>query len=330
MEQTWSSANDLTLASVQKSWVVVLTLGIFISIILVAAFFAHRADTRAKAIKPMEDVIVKAAWSLNSRKRQPKLEQSPTPRMQRVVMESDIIRIEKALPEVLRTKSFMERFKGELQHYHRWFGIIFYYSNHFPRVLRVISLATSIVTMLFVQAVTYKLTNPDDGSCELFKTEAECLLEPSPFSTGESKCHWTKGFRRGTCNFSEPENSLLVVVLVAVLASIVSTPLSMFVEWLVMHILAAPTQPYRSPSIENFERQVNRAAGGRVPVGPLTSTSVQADLSALLHSLRKYRRDLTALQRKEFDGKLILHSDSDIIILITYNLFSFSTKNYGV
>jgi hypothetical protein len=48
---------------------------------------------------------------------------------------------------------------------HRWLGIVFYYSPEFPRAMRVLSLFSSIVIMLFVQSVTYNIADPDDGSC---------------------------------------------------------------------------------------------------------------------------------------------------------------------
>ena len=80
----------------------------------------------------------------------------------------------------------------EIKQHHRWASIVFFYSDSFSRVARVVSLVNNVVIMLFIQSLTYNLTNPDDGSCDTYKTQTECLKEPSPFTTGESKCSWAQ------------------------------------------------------------------------------------------------------------------------------------------
>ena len=134
--------------------------------------------------------------------------------------------LERSLPSVLSSKSFVERVKDKMKHYHRRMGVLYHFSHQFPRVLRIASLVTNIVTMLFVQAITYKLSNPDDGSCERCKSEVECLPAPSRFQTSESKCFWIVGFRKGSCHFKEPLDSFKVVLFVSILAAIVGTPIS--------------------------------------------------------------------------------------------------------
>eukprot|EP01034_Spumella_vulgaris_P047445 gene47445-biopygen18173 len=92
--------------------------------------------------------------------------------------------IEDCLPQVLsESMSLSKKISDELKRHHRWFAVIFFYCDRFPRVLRVMSLVTNIIIMLFVQCVTYTLTNPDDGSCELLKDQADCLVPRSPYAT---------------------------------------------------------------------------------------------------------------------------------------------------
>jgi hypothetical protein len=50
-----------------------------------------------------------------------------------------------------------------LKRYHRWASVYFYYSPTFPRLLRVLILATNVICILFLQAIMYDFINPDWG-----------------------------------------------------------------------------------------------------------------------------------------------------------------------
>ena len=308
MLQTWSSAGSLDAATVKKGWEVILTIGVFAAIVVLCGALAHRADTKAKNVAPKELELDRASWALQKRGSSRNLTNA---KLKRKVMESEATAIENSLPSVLRSKTFSERLKDEMKQYHRWMGVIFHYSPVFPRVLRVASLATNIVTMLFVQAITYKLTNPDDGSCELLKSEADCLVPTSPFQTGESKCHWVHGFRRGSCHFSEPSDSFKVVLFVAILAAMFSTPIALIVEWIIMNVLAARTMKYRRAHVSSFDAIgiVHRDAmvGNDLNenIRTVLSTSLDEDCNHLVEELKLYRGALTVHQRKEFDGNFV-------------------------
>jgi hypothetical protein len=312
MVQTWSSAADLSVSSVEKGWAVIMTLGLLFVLIVVLAYLAHRADAKAKSITPLTDVLTRASWTLKARSPNRDLNFTPLvglkanqpKKIRKVVMESEISTIEKSLPEVLRSKPFGERLKDEIMHYHRWMGIIFYYSPVFPRVLRITFLASNIISMLFVQAITYRLTNPDDGSCEAIKTEGACLLPRSPFSSDEPKCFWLHGFRRGSCHFSEPENSFKVVVFVAVLAAIVSTPITLSVEWIMMNVLAASTTPYHRGAVST-DMVATRERRANTELVSMSTVSASQYLDQLAVQLQGYRSSLNAIQRREFDGTIL-------------------------
>ncbi len=78
--------------------------------------------------------------------------------------------------------------------YHRWLGILFFYSPLFSRSMRVLSLFSSIMIMLFVQSLTYDIADPDDGSCELCEEESCCISLRSTLNSQESRCHWSQSF----------------------------------------------------------------------------------------------------------------------------------------
>ena len=156
--------------------------------------------------------------------------------------EEDMALIEEALPAVLQSKPFFSRFAHEIKSYHRWFCIVWFYSETFPRTLRVVSMASNIIVTLFIQALTYDLTNPDDGSCSTYETADECLAEGSAFDESVTKCTWTPKRYGGTCAFREPEDSLSIIVFVAIFSAMVSIPLLVSIEYLVKNVLSAKTR----------------------------------------------------------------------------------------
>ena len=90
-------------------------------------------------------------------------------------MDEDRHLIDESLPSVFSSDPFWKKFVLEMKLYHRWIGIVFYYSPTFTRSMRVLSLFSTIVIMLFIQSLTYNISDPDDGSCEVCESESCCL-----------------------------------------------------------------------------------------------------------------------------------------------------------
>jgi hypothetical protein len=318
MKQTWSSAADLNLSSVSRGWEVILTIGVFAAVIIIALHLAHKADLKGKAVKPLQSDLTKASWTLQSRKKkhpdgnpQASSNSRKAAKLKRsVTLEDERNEIENSLPKILQSRSFSEKFWEEIKRFHRWFGVVFYFSQDFPRVLRIVSLVCSILTMLFIQALTYNFTNPDDGMCEMLKTEADCLGPRSTFDSSEPKCYWKVGYQLGSCSFAQPADSLTVVLFVAVFAAIVSTPVAMTCEWLVLNVLAGKTIKY-SGSVADLNN-VSRRTAQSLPamalpaitarsVSAVISTTLEDDFEGLVRQLRAYRDTLSHAQLREFD-----------------------------
>lgn len=338
---TWQSADALTLASVQQSWKVLLTAMIAVGVAAVGAIWGMRADEEtAKRVTAANDSLVVSAAktktfiSIDNRLKNPKA------------------LIEESLPKVMKDGTpFTERFSQEVKVYHRWLGIIFFYSPHFTRVVRILSLATTVVVMLFANAVTYNTAYPDDGSCENYRTRVDCVQEESSFS-GDTKCYWSQD---GSCAFREPSSNLKQVVFVATIAAIMSTPIAVFADYVIMAYIAADViskrsrvdrsisrQPAKRPRQsrgpqpgqvigDSFQEEVrmacstdkflhrrqhswanpiseSRRESGRTNSerGKNLPTSLQADMSLLVKSLREYRMLLSEVDRRSFDGNLRL------------------------
>jgi hypothetical protein len=228
---------------------------------------------------------------------------------------------------MLSSQTLSHRVLNETKRHHRWLAVVYHYSDSFPRALRVVSLATNIIIMLFIQSLTYTLTNPDDGSCEALNTRLSCIEPQSSFATGESKCEWD-----GTqCTFIQPSGRIKIVLFVAIFSAIISTPIALSVDWIVRHILAAntaksstvavATSRYRARTesdpfqqAESYNRSRGRTESDithseRKKHLSLVATSAvfmaQAELHQLAADVQQYREGLTAAQRTEFDGSRV-------------------------
>ena len=282
-EQTVLSAGSLNASTISKGWQAFLVIGTFASIIVALMIVSLQLDKKDRIeFQKLEDqenerrkILMGVKSNIDNQDTRP-----PQSRLQRLssmffdrtnkVRATSIQHIkeamksvgtnasgsmnflkvaEQALPQVLSSRSFVSRYRDELKRHHRWAGVIFHFSKKFPRILRVVSLATNIIVMLFIQSITYNLTKGDDGSCELLHTETACLEPESAFSTGASKCYWIVDESNkygGECHFVQPDDDLKVIIFVAIFSAIVSTPIALAADWLIMNILSAPTLKVKS------------------------------------------------------------------------------------
>eukprot|EP01040_Poterioochromonas_malhamensis_P012195 gene12195-13332_t len=81
------------------------------------------------------------------------------------------------------------------------------------------------------------------------KREESCLQPSSVFRTGEHQCLWqlqSQGTGQsqgqvGDCVYVTPDNSIKVVVFVAIFSALATTPIALLVDWIINVILVAPT-----------------------------------------------------------------------------------------
>eukprot|EP01037_Dinobryon_pediforme_P020869 gene20869-21591_t len=161
MEATISSAGSLNAAEIQQEVTVLISIASLALVILLSLYGAYIQD-------------------LNDAKE----EREPQSAQKDRTSGADAFRLwEKTIPSIFSSKPFSERLYGEMKHHHKWFGVIFHYSESFSRPLRVLALSTKILLMLFFQSVTYDYTNPNDLSCEGYSNRLDCLREQTPFGT---------------------------------------------------------------------------------------------------------------------------------------------------
>ena len=203
-ESTWVSADKLTGNSIlQGIQVLVVTglIGLLAVIGVIHGYYSDHADEikliNAQQNKSLEKDVDKLAH------RKQLIMNALTKKRLKTSVEEQLI--EETLPEALHEVQFSKKFAHALKAKHKWLSIIYHYSAHFPRMLRVLSLATSIISMLFVQAVLYPIAHPDTGVCEVQGTEAACYAQPAAVGSSSSKCYWVVNTDDGgTCHFRPP------------------------------------------------------------------------------------------------------------------------------
>jgi hypothetical protein len=84
----------------------------------------------------------------------------------------------------------------------------------------------------------------------MYQVKSDCLAEASPYQTGASKCFWDG--KTDTCGLVEPDSSVRVILFVAIFSALVSTPLAVGIDWVIMFLLAPPTKQQTSGGPANI------------------------------------------------------------------------------
>jgi sugar lactone lactonase YvrE len=332
---TLLSAEDLSATSLAKSWEAIVTVGVFLATIIGFMCFSVYADDQVHKKVSIEEKMMEHA-KVHSVYQQKLLIQSRKDNSNN--QDIDLFKMaEEALPGILSCPSLNQRIWNEEKKFHRWLGIIYYFSTVFPRILRVVSLASNIIIMLFIQSLTYNYTHGDDGSCELLTTEKTCLVPRSSYGTGGSKCYWnvvsessSSSSVVGSCGFIQPENSIEVMLFVATFSGLVSAPLAICVDWIIHNFLSAPNG---SSSVDVFPSSHLTKEKKELAIFPAMSPTgntvmrnsfvknregyqieAEKDYQRLRHELFNYRQTITTEEhRSEIDRLWALSGENQRI-----------------
>jgi hypothetical protein len=304
------SASDLNPDTLAHSWEAIVTITVFLGGVIVFMLFSVYADGQANQKVSVEEKAVEHAkvHSIYQQKllAQGRSRQQQTQETKSIDEEMNLFTLlGESLPKVLSSSSsnsLKEKIWNEEKKFHRYLGIVYYFSAMFPRILRVVSLASNIIIMLFIQSLTYNYTHDgDDGSCWVLRTEEDCLVPRSTYGTGQSRCYWQPTVNdpdisgTGECLFIQPENSLEIMFFVAIFSGLVSAPLAVFVSWIIHHILSAPD----IPTISSFKDEMK---GKQLLITPrtreLSVLSIERNnVNDNAISFASLRRSLSVLRR---------------------------------
>jgi hypothetical protein len=332
---TWESSSSLSSAEVAQSWVVLATVGglgaLFTVFILVSAVYDWSERQKISTANVLSNQLSGPSISTRiSRRKRNRKRILFVGVQERPRANQDLKLIDESLPSIFRSDSLWVKFKEEMRVYHRWLGIVFYYSPEFPRSMRLLSLFSSIVIMLFVQSVTYSIADPDDGSCEACKDENCCLSLRSTLNSNEDQCYWmsqgvsstnlTSSPEQGSCRFRDLGEDMTRMFIVAMISAVVSAPFALSFQYLIANVLSKATI---SGEEEEEERQryqqlrMQRLSAARAvsPADSPTPTSrdlveecgasFEEDYSNLLRELSEHYNTLTpgSTKAKELRGK---------------------------
>jgi hypothetical protein len=310
------SAQDLNADTLSDSWEALVTVGVVLMTIMLFMCFSLYADGRAQKKVSIEEKMLNHAKA-HSVYQQKILIQSRRGG-ENEKQDIDLFKMaEEALPGMLSSgPSLSERVWSEEKKFHRWLGIIYYFSTVFPRILRVVSLASNIIIMLFIQSLTYNYTHGDDDSCQKLTTEDSCLQPKSSYGTGGTKCYWkgtADSSSTGICEFIQPENSIEVMLFVAIFSGLASAPLAIIVDWIINNILSAPSVANSVGALNEKNAQMKELSilpseliADELSLPASSFSEVEKDYQRLRHELLHYRRSLTtddvdAEHRREID-----------------------------
>jgi hypothetical protein len=308
------SAHNLNANTLTDSWEALVTVGIFLLTTLLLMCFSVFADGQAQKKVSIEEKVLNHA-KVHSVYQQKLLIQTRNNENEIPVQEIDLFKMaEETLPGMLSSgPSLSERVWSEEKKFHRWLGIIYYFSTVFPRILRVVSLASNIIIMLFIQSLTYNYTHGDDNSCQKLTTEDSCLQPKSLYGTGDSKCYWkaiiTLGdsSSAGKCEFIQPENSIEVMLFVAIFSGLASAPLAIIVDWIINNILSAP-------SSANSVGDLSKKEGQKKEMSVFPSEVVNEDLAVSSTTIKRNTIGYQIVAEKDYQRlrQELLHYRSSI------------------
>jgi hypothetical protein len=95
------------------------------------------------------------------------------------------------LPEFFRTSSILLAIETELAKHHSYIHMFSHSDSAKLPVLTICQLLTIQTASMFLLAILYDVQGPnDDGSCQVYKTERECLQTQSVFDYDQTYCKW--------------------------------------------------------------------------------------------------------------------------------------------
>jgi hypothetical protein len=216
--------------------------------------------------------------------------------------------LDDSLPIIL--SSSKPQLRDEFKHNHKWLSVIFHYSDSCPRALRVLSLATNIIIMIFIQSIIYNLANPDDRYCKNLTSMLNCEKLRSQMNSKESKCKWEIDImlkNGGRCNFNQSTSSWTVIMLITLFSAVASTPIVLFLNYIIFDILAAK---FKDGTMKTEDRIRTKSI-----ISIINRQHVESDSMLVFHQFKTlsdeillHRRNLSRIDLLDFDRKIFLYS----------------------
>jgi hypothetical protein len=105
-------------------------------------------------------------------------------------------------------------------------------------MMAVVSMASQLFIVLFVLSLVYSLDDPEQQHCDQYRHRDACLSSTSSYDSHETSCEWMS--HTGKCKSIEADERLVLIVYIAILCSLVSSPVVLLSDWLLQRFIFAP------------------------------------------------------------------------------------------
>jgi hypothetical protein len=140
---------------------------------------------------------------------------------------------------VLSNDGMLKRSLRLLISKHEWVDFFTEFNPELSRTIRWIGLWKGLLINLFIDTLFFGVYFADDGTCELFTTQTECLLLPSDLSATGTKCIWSGATDDdGKCSLSPPPSDVMFTVVLALICVLICVPLDFFMSYFLEEMAA--------------------------------------------------------------------------------------------
>lgn len=144
-----------------------------------------------------------------------------------------------SLPRIFTPTNILLRIWQEQCCYNRYLALFIHRSGNYNRMFRALEMGVRYLVVMAFLSFIYLFTNPDDGSCDDFADERNCIAQPSDIVPDASKCYWTYSTHR--CHYRLPTIHPVTAIIVAVIAGAAAAPIAKMYEYFVLVKLCVPT-----------------------------------------------------------------------------------------
>jgi hypothetical protein len=115
-------------------------------------------------------------------------------------------------------------------------------------------------------------------------------------------CQWDKS--NHMCSFIQPDNSIHIVLFVAIFSAVLSTPINCLSHWIIKNYLSQPTDD-STLLIAAISSDSNDSNSQRITKSEKDFQNKNiAEMNIFIEDLRRYRESIPDLSlKRQFDGK---------------------------
>jgi hypothetical protein len=154
---------------------------------------------------------------------------------QNLVFSSNIsVFFDLVIPDILEKISFFS-FMKSMTVKHEYLTLFFRASSQITRFSRWTNLFSNVLVSLFVSTLFFGTFYKNDGSCQQYLTELDCLLPYNRY-VAQNSCQWIEGesnIADGYCRLNSPPNNVSFTVIVALTCVLIGLPIQLFLSYII-------------------------------------------------------------------------------------------------